>query len=267
MIGWTLRALILSALGLTISFTVLWLARTITAPTRPGPDDPATAFTPPVLAGRGIDGGGRSGGVYARRGNDIVLTTTSHSIPPGAVPRGPGGVVIGTFAQPAFTPDCPDASHRCMESDMSPIVLKPDAIPWGHLNVIDLGSGGQRIVRPGTQPLTCAAIRVGDRVEVAGSGGYAVGTVIRKSPYLLGRDRDAFPCMIVTRVLGRTGDSGGIVLVNGAPAGVASRSFGGLLAFTPLAEGLDALGLTLCTTPDCGLVPPATAPVKGAAIR
>jgi hypothetical protein len=41
------------------------------------------------------------------------------------------------------------------------------------------------------------------------------------------------------------------VLVNGQPAGVISRSIGGRLGFTPLAEGLDNLGLTLCTTPDC----------------
>jgi hypothetical protein len=43
--------------------------------------------------------------------------------------------------------------------------------------------------------------------------------------------------------------------VNGVPAGVTSRSFGGALGFTPLAEGLDAMDLELCTTPDCGLAP------------
>ena len=52
------------------------------------------------------------------------------------------------------------------------------------------------------------------------------------------------------------GDSGGAVLVRGLPAGVASRSFGGRLGFTPLAEGLEALDLELCTTPDCGLAAP-----------
>ena len=43
--------------------------------------------------------------------------------------------------------------------------------------------------------------------------------------------------------------------MRGIPAGVTSRSFGGWLGFTPLAEGLAQLGLELCTTPDCGLVP------------
>ena len=51
------------------------------------------------------------------------------------------------------------------------------------------------------------------------------------------------------------GDSGGAVLVNGMPAGVISRQLGGRFGFTPLAEGLENLGLTLCTTPDCDLSP------------
>jgi hypothetical protein len=59
--------------------------------------------------------------------------------------------------------------------------------------------------------------------------------------------------MVASRIGVAVGDSGGAVLVRGIPAGVTSRSFGGLLGFTPLAEGLDRLGLELCTTPNCGL--------------
>jgi hypothetical protein len=59
--------------------------------------------------------------------------------------------------------------------------------------------------------------------------------------------------MVAARVPVEVGDSGGAVLVRGIPAGVTSRSFGGLLGFTPLAEGLAALDLELCTTPDCGV--------------
>ena len=66
-----------------------------------------------------------------------------------------------------------------------------------------------------------------------------------------------FPCMVITTIAVESGDSGGAVLVRGIPAGVTSRSFGGSLGFTPLAEGLAQLGLELCTEPDCGLVPPA----------
>ena len=70
-------------------------------------------------------------------------------------------------------------------------------------------------------------------------------------------DRDYFPCMVAAADIDvGVGDSGGAVLVRGLPAGVSSRSFGGRLGFTPLAEGLETLGLELCTTPDCGLTPP-----------
>jgi len=70
------------------------------------------------------------------------------------------------------------------------------------------------------------------------------------------RDGSYFPCMIVSTIQVGGGDSGSVVLVRGAPAGVTSRTFGGNLGFTPLAEGLADLGLDVCTTPDCGLVPP-----------
>ncbi|HUG99683.1 MAG TPA: hypothetical protein VMQ83_10985, partial [Gammaproteobacteria bacterium] len=65
-----------------------------------------------------------------------------------------------------------------------------------------------------------------------------------------------FPCMIAADISVGIGDSGGVVLVRGIPAGVTSRSFGGLLGFTPLREGLNELGLTMCDTPDCGLARP-----------
>jgi hypothetical protein len=67
--------------------------------------------------------------------------------------------------------------------------------------------------------------------------------------------------MIAARIQVEAGDSGGAVLVRGIPAGVTSRSYGGLLGFTPLAEGMAELGLDLCTTPDCGLVPPTVDPI------
>jgi len=44
--------------------------------------------------------------------------------------------------------------------------------------------------------------------------------------------------------------------VRGVPGGVTSRSFDGLLGFTPLAEGLAHFGMELCTTPDCELMAP-----------
>jgi hypothetical protein len=80
--------------------------------------------------------------------------------------------------------------------------------------------------------------------------------VVEKGENLYPEDGDYFPCMIAATIKAGVGDSGGAVLVRGIPAGVTSRSFGGWLGFTPLAEGLDQLGLELCTTPDCGLPPP-----------
>jgi len=43
--------------------------------------------------------------------------------------------------------------------------------------------------------------------------------------------------------------------VRGLPGGIVARTLGGQVGFTPLAEGLDNLGLVLCTTPDCDLSP------------
>ena len=110
-------------------------------------------------------------------------------------------------------------------------------------------------------PLACADIAIGDAVEINGRDQFRTGSVAEIGEYLHdpAADRDYFPCMVAAAdIRVGVGDSGGAVLVRGLPAGVTSRSFGGRLGFTPLAEGLDALGLELCTTPDCGLVPTLT---------
>ena len=136
-------------------------------------------------------------------------------------------------------------------------MVAEDRIPWGHLNVVDLGTAGYRVIPAGTKPLACGDIAIGDLVEIDGRNVYRSGPVIEKGAYLHEGDGDYFPCMIAARIKAGVGDSGGAVLVRGIPAGVSSRSFGGTLGFTPLAEGLAQLGLELCTTPDCDLVPPA----------
>lgn len=71
-----------------------------------------------------------------------------------------------------------------------------------------------------------------------------------------------YPCMVAAPIQVDVGDSGGAVLVRGIPAGVTLRSFAGHLGFTPLAERLTELGLELCTTPDCGLLPPGAVPAE-----
>jgi hypothetical protein len=217
-------------------------------------------YDPPVLAGQQL-WGACAGGFYARRGDTIVLTSTGHCTSEGTVAYDPDGTTVrGVFGPAARDASCPHPGHTCAASDMSYLVVAPDRIPWGHLNVVDLGTAGYRIIPAGTRPLACADIAIGDQVEINGRNVYRSGTVAEKGEYLHPEDGDYFPCMIAARIQVGAGDSGGAVLVRGIPAGVTSRSFGGWLGFTPLAEGLAQLGLELCTAPDCGLVPPVADP-------
>jgi hypothetical protein len=88
-----------------------------------------------------------------------------------------------------------------------------------------------------------------------GLGLYRSGKIVGVQPYDFATDL-VFPCMALTDVDAIVGDSGAPIFAEGQPAGVAAREFAGKLGFTPLAEGLTDLGLTLCTDPDCGLTPP-----------
>jgi hypothetical protein len=249
-----LRLLTVGLVGLVLGIGSFWVVSTVTQPRRTTP-----VYDPPVLAGQQIPGY-CSGGFYARHGDAIVLTTSPHCASEGWVALDPGkSTVQGVFGPTAQDATCPYPGHTCHASDMNYLVVAPDRIPWGHLNVVDLGTAGYRIIPPGTRPLACADIAIGDLVEIDGKNVYRSGTVAEKGDYLHPQAQDGsyFPCMIASGVQVGAGDSGGVVLVRGIPGGVISRSFGGPLGFTPLAEGLAQLGLDLCTTPDCGLVPPA----------
>ena len=208
-------------------------------------------FDPPVWAGQNVPGA-CSGGFYARTETTIVLTIVGHCAKPGTTLRD-WGTFIGTFGPLAEIVDCPP-NRFCSPSDFLALSLAPDFIPWGHLNMVDLGAGGYRTFEPGTEPLACDDISVGQRVEVNGREHYRAGVVVGTGPYAHETDT-IFPCMIVADLDVVVGDSGSAVLVDGLPAGITSRTIGGSLGFTPLAEGLENLGLTLCTTPDCDLSP------------
>lgn len=229
------------------------LSSNVAQPTPPSGGDP------PVVAGRQL-WGSCAAGFYARRGDEVALTSSAHCADEGTTAYAPDGrTVRGVFGPAAVLDPCPHASHTCRPSDMNYLVVAPDQVPWGRLNVIDLGDGGQRVLEPGTVALACADIAIGDAVEINGRDRYRSGSVAEIGEYLHdpAADGDYFPCMVAaTDIEVGVGDSGGAVLVRGLPAGVTSRSFGGILGFTPLAEGLDALGLDLCTTPDCGLQRP-----------
>ena len=245
------RLLIVALLGILVVIGGAAIVRTITQPRRTTP-----FYDPPVLAGQQL-WGACAGGFYARRGDTIVLTSTGHCTTEGTTAYDADGTTVrGVFGPAARDAECPYAGHTCAASDMNYLVVAPDRIPWGHLNEVDLGTAGYRIIPPGTEPLACEDIAIGDLVEIDGRNTYRSGAVSEKGENLNAGDPAYFPCMVAAQIKVGVGDSGGAVLVRGIPAGVSSRSFGGWLGFTPLAEGLEQLGLELCTTPDCGLTPP-----------
>ena len=215
-------------------------------------------YDPPVLAGQ-VASPGCSGVVYALTANgDIVITTTGHCSNEGDPKQMPdNGRFVGTASAPSNGIPCDrPGKNRCTASDMASITLVPEIIAWGHLNEIDLGAGGYRVIPAGMKALSCPEVKQGDRVEISGQGGYREGSVIGQQSNDFPDDGTYFPCITVSDVDVISGDSGGIVLVNGIPAGVVSRSYSGKLRFTPLAEGLAEMGLTMCDTPDCGMPRP-----------
>ena len=209
-------------------------------------------YDPPVWAGQSLIPA-CSGGFYARDGQTIVLTLSAHCLEPGVTLHDADGRLLGVLGPRAQLADCP-VGRFCAPSDFLTLAIAKAAIPWGHLNLIDMGAGGYRTFDQDARPLSCADISVGDRVEVDGREHFRTGRVLSVFAYAYETDT-IFPCMASVDIGAVTGDSGGAVLVEGAPAGVISRSLGSDMGFTPLAEGLENLGLALCTSPDCGLSP------------
>jgi hypothetical protein len=247
------RLVIVVLAGLLVGIGSFSIVSVVTQPRRSTP-----VYDPPVLAGQQL-WGYCAGGFYARHRDTIVLTSTGHCTAEGTVAYDPDGVrVRGVFGPAARDASCPYPGHTCAASDLNYLVVDTGRIPWGHLNVVDLGTAGYRVIPPDTRPLACADIAIGDLVEIDGRNVYRSGRVAEKGDNLHPAKDDGayFPCMILATIAVESGDSGAAVLVRGIPAGVTSRSFGGSLGFTPLAEGLAQLGLDLCTAPDCGLVRP-----------
>jgi hypothetical protein len=215
-------------------------------------------YSPPVLAGQGL-GTGCSAGVYARTAdNTIVLTTTGHCLAEGSSATRADGTPIGKASAWSHWATCDKpGKNRCTASDMAFVTLVPTEIPWGHLDQIDMGAGGYVTVAAGTRALACADVRPGEDVAFNGRSIYRTGKVQAQEPYNFDGDGTFFPCIVISDVQAGGGDSGGVTLVRGLPAGVAARVFGQdqWMGFTPLGPGLDDLGLTLCDSPNCGLTP------------
>jgi hypothetical protein len=248
------RARIVRATTIVLSATVLALVGYWAAVAIEDRNETARTtapYEPPVWAGQNFIPG-CAGGFYARHESTIVLVISAHCGNPGDMLRDSEGRMMGVLGPRAELADCPEGRF-CAPSDILTLALAPDRIPWGHLNIVDMGAGGYRTIEAGTRPLACPDIAVGDRFEIDGRDHYRAGTVIVIGPYEHETDT-MFPCMAVGDSVVSTGDSGGAVLVRGLPAGIIARRLDeGRVGFTPLAEGLDNLGLVLCTTPDCDL--------------
>lgn len=192
-----IRLLIVALAGLLVGIGSFAIVSAVTTPRRTTP-----LYDPPVLAGQQIPGY-CSGGVYARRGDTIVLTTSPHCAGEGWVAYDPGATTVqGVFGPTAQDASCPYPGHTCHASDMNYLVVAPDRIPWGHLNVIDLGTAGYRVIAPGTKPLACSDIAIGDLAEIDGKGVYRSGAVEEKGANLHPQAQDGsyFPCMIAAHI-------------------------------------------------------------------
>ena len=148
-------------------------------------------------------------GFYARRGETIVLTISDHCYDRAHPPLDAAGDPIGAYGADARRADCPPG-RTCAGSDIVELVLAPDHIPWGHLNLVDLGAGGYRTIAPGARPLSCGDLHEGASVETNGRGIYRSGTLRAVAPYAFETDT-IFPCMAVTDIEAGIGDSGGAV--------------------------------------------------------
>ena len=205
------RILIVVLAGLLLGLGIFCDRGAVMQPRRTTP-----VYDPPVLAGQQL-WGACAGGFYARRGNTIVLTSTGHCTSEGTVAYDPDGTTVrGVFGPAARDASCPYPGHTCAASDINYLVVAEDRIPWGHLNVVDLGTAGYRVIPPGTRPLACADIAIGDQVEIDGRNTYRSGAVVEKGENLNAGDGAYFPCMIAARIKVGVGDSGGAVLVRGS---------------------------------------------------
>src|SRR5664279_3312009 len=183
-----LRLLIVVLAGLLLGIGSFWVVSVATQPRRTTP-----IYDPPVLAGQQL-WNVCAGGFYARHGDTIVLTSTGHCTTEGTVAYDADGTTVrGVFGPPARDASCAYPGHTCAASDLNYLVVATDQIPWGHLNVVDLGTAGYRIIPSGTRPLACADIAIGDQVEIDGRNVYRSGSVAEKGDNLHQEDGAYFP--------------------------------------------------------------------------
>ena len=164
------RVLLYATLALLALVLIASQRRTIPAaqgalwPPFPDLERTTQPYDPPVMAGQWFYAL-TSAGFYARLGDQVVLTNSGHGVREGTVATDPDGIGIrGVYGPAARAATCAHEGHVCAGSDMSYVVVPADRIPWGHLNVVDMGAGGYRVLAPETKPLDCASIANGARV-------------------------------------------------------------------------------------------------------
>ena len=150
--------LVAALVGVTLLMGLLAITRA------PQPGQTTPVYDPPVLAGQQL-WGACAGGFYAQHGDTVVLTSTGHCTTEGTIAYEPDGATKrGVFGPAARDATCPHPGHKCAASDMNYLVVATDRIPWGHLNAVDLGTAGYRVIPADTRPLGCADIGIGDLV-------------------------------------------------------------------------------------------------------
>ncbi len=183
-----LRVLVVGLAGLLVGIGSFAIVTAATQPRRT-----TAVYEPPVLAGQQL-WGTCAGGFYARHGDEIVLTSTGHCTSEGTVAYDADGTTVrGVFGPAARDASCPYPGHTCASSDMNYLVVAEARIPWGHLNVVDLGTAGYRVIPPGTRPLACADIAIGDPVEIDGRNVYRRRNGGREGRQPAPRRRRLFP--------------------------------------------------------------------------
>ena len=108
----------------------------------------------------------------------------------------------------------------------------------------------------------CDDIAIDDPIELNGRNVYRTGRSPRRASTSTPSSRTARTSRACSRHGSRSGRATPAAWCSSAGFPRASRraASAGTSASRPLAEGLAELGLDLCTTPDCGLTPPATPP-------
>ena len=126
----TVRLAIVVLAGILVGIAIFAVVGAATRPQRTTP-----IHDPPVLAGQHL-WGYCSGGFYARLDDTIVLTSSGHCASEGTVATAPDGATVrGVFGPAARSETCPHEGKTCAASDMNYLVVEPDQVPWGRLNL------------------------------------------------------------------------------------------------------------------------------------